>query len=118
MAMEAYSRGARVEVVEKNAKAYRKIVSQFDAYRDDVMIFHQDIQQVLKLRTWDIIFMDPPYSFDPIPWLERAASQVEVSLVFEHKSKIVLPVRVSNLQQRKSKRYGDTMITLYDKVVD
>jgi len=113
MGFEAYSRGAMVTICENRKSAYRGINRTINNEALDIDIFFGSVTQVLD-RTWDLIFMDPPYHFEPSYWLEKAASKVQETLIFEHSSKTEMPARVHELYKSKSKRYGDSMLTFYE----
>ena len=67
---------------------------------------------------YDLVFADPPYDQDP--WtrlmgrLERGQllSQQAV-LVLEHHRRLELAQRYGKLARTRSRRHGDTMISLY-----
>ena len=77
-----------------------------------VNLYLGSVTQILD-RKWDFIFMDPPYHFEPLFWLEKASSKVQKILIFEHSCKTNMPSRVHELYKSKSKRYGDSMLTFY-----
>jgi len=113
MGIEAYSRGALVTICENRKSAVRGIKRTIKEQGLDISIVCGSVAQVLD-RKWDLVFMDPPYHFAPSFWLEQAASKVQETLIFEHSAKTKMPLRVHELYQIKSKRYGDSMLTFYE----
>ena len=77
--------------------------------------FQRYVQKMLK-QEWDVIFMDPPYAFDPTPWIQKAQASVLDILIVEHDSKTLTPDQVGRLHKTKSKRYGDCSLSFYSPV--
>lgn len=72
-------------------------------------------------KKFDIIFLDPPYgSEEMVPMLELLGKGEVLDagsvVVAEHSSKTELPEAVGMLSRRKSYRYGDTSLTVMEKV--
>ncbi len=118
LSFEAVSRGAMVTTVERQrtaAKAIRANASQLGV-KIDLRI--GDVRAVLASGTWDVVLMDPPYADDPVEWVAEATSAVEQLLVIEHRSAHGMPTQVGGLQLERSKRYGDSALTIYRRRAD
>ena len=113
MGIEAYSRGAFVTICENRKTAFHGIKKTINDENLGIQVHYGSVATILD-QGWDIIFMDPPYRVAPQPWLERAAEYVQKVLVFEHCSKTIMPDRVANIRKRKSKKYGDSMLSFYE----
>jgi 16S rRNA (guanine(966)-N(2))-methyltransferase RsmD len=71
---------------------------------------------------YDIYFLDPPYQSEEIEKVlpvigEEELLKTDGIVVVEHFFKKRLPERVGSLELCKCYRYGDTMLTLYRKVL-
>jgi 16S rRNA (guanine(966)-N(2))-methyltransferase RsmD len=69
---------------------------------------------------FDIVFLDPPYRTGELarvlPALGRGAVLSEGALVLaEHESKAALPDEAGVLRKKKTYKYGDTSLTLYER---
>ena len=117
MGFEAYSRGADVTICEKRKGAFlaiKKIVGK-EGWPISVVLGSTD---KLLNQEWDIIFMDPPYDFDPEPWIKKAQGSVLDTLIVEHSSRTDTPQQVGRLRKTKVKRYGDCALSFYSPVED
>ncbi len=126
MGIEALSRGADLSVfIEKNIVCVKIIYENLKITGLDqrAVLLKTDIFRGLaKLsrenKSFDFIFLDPPYFKSLyIPVLE-AISEGEFLkrdgfLIVEHSKQILMPEKVFSLEQGKIKKYGDTMITYY-----
>ncbi len=118
LSFEAFSRGATVTTVERQrgaAKAIRANASELGAQID---LRIGDVRSVLASGTWEVVLMDPPYADDPVEWVAEATPAVERLLVIEHRSAHGMPQRVGGLQLDRSKRYGDSSLTIYRRGSD
>jgi len=121
LGFEAASRGARpVLIVEREgarARRIREMALTLGLTREQVEVRHADAATVLGATgTWDLVLLDPPYAEDPAPWIARAARVTLRVLVVEHKSARALPEAPEGLALDRSRRYGDTSLTLYRPV--
>lgn len=82
---------------------------------------HKFLERALeKSRTFDIIFLDPPYHSDEIenvlPVIEQGIIVNDKGIVIvEHFFKKTVPDTLNTLKVCRSYRYGDTMLTIYKK---
>lgn len=70
--------------------------------------------------SYDVILMDPPYSYDKLePLLEEigesALSHSGSVVAVEHSHRQDLPLEVDGLRLIKQRRYGETMVTVYQQ---
>ena len=114
MGIEAYSRGADVTICEKRRGSFLAIKKIVDREDWPVTLVCGSVDKVLKQK-WDIIFMDPPYDFDPAPWIKKAQGSVLDILIVEHASRTIVPDQVGILRKTKSKRYGDCSLSFYSR---
>ena len=138
MGIEALSRGAKhvtflerdprcIEFIERNLHTC-DLLTQSDAryhlLRRDVM---KGITYLCKRSTvFEIIYFDPPYGIDLaggsqlyttcLPRLaESSLLCVDGILLVEHAKRCVLPDAVGNLRRSRQARYGDTVVSFYEK---
>ncbi len=113
LTFEAWSRGATVTTVERNraaARAIQQAASELDVPLD---LRIEDVRNVVKSGTWNVVIMDPPYAEDPAEWLEvgvRAAGEI---LAVEHRSGESLPNVVADFGLDRSRRYGDSTLSIF-----
>jgi 16S rRNA (guanine(966)-N(2))-methyltransferase RsmD len=124
---EAYSRGvAELVLVESGRgpiEAIRKNIEALGAA--NCRLYPVPAQEAITLlhkegRSFDIIFLDPPYHGD---WLKKTLQSLSAYdilapyglLVIQHSRKDELPEEVCRLNLIKESRYGDTLLTIYRK---
>lgn len=126
MGFEALSRGAsKVVFVEKNSKVIRLLKENIDLFDKNVDLLPMDsLIAVKKLngQKFDIIFVDPPYraglEFDICSGiLENELLSEDGLLIVEHLSGLNINEILSELPliSIKTKKYGDTTISIYEK---
>lgn len=114
--LEAASRGYRVTLVEKDARAVRALETNARALDLRVRIVKGDAGALLKrLGQFDVVFSDPPYEAD-IPKLtgQILASGVLAPgglLVCQHPDRLNLPGHAGFT--REEREYGSNTLTLY-----
>lgn len=126
---EALSRGAvKTTFVEKDEIMVREIIRNAEAlgFGDKVEVVRSEAYKFLddapKNEMFDIFFVDPPYGSEEIERVLPLIAEKELLaengiVVVEHFFKKKLPEAAGNIKTHKSYRYGDTMLTLYRKVV-
>ncbi|MGY4689714.1 16S rRNA (guanine(966)-N(2))-methyltransferase RsmD [Salibacterium sp. K-3] len=126
LGIEALSRGVeQADFVDKHPQAVRVIKQNLHTtgVEEDTNVYRNDAGRALtvlqkKGRSFDYIFMDPPYADDPIPVLLETISDGLLlhengTVVCEHHASAVLPVRAGRLEHKTVRKYGDTSITIY-----
>ena len=138
MGIEALSRGAKhvtflerdprcIEIIERNLDTCGLLTesqAQYYLLRRDVV---KGIAHLCK-RTivFEIIYFDPPYGVDLVkgsqlyttclPLLaESPLLCVDGNLLVEHAKQCVMPDAVGNLRRSRQARYGDTIVSFYQK---
>jgi 16S rRNA (guanine966-N2)-methyltransferase len=73
LSLEALSRGAAVAVaVDRNptlARAVETVAASFGAVGLEAHVADAEAFLSRELRTFDVVFLDPPFGSDPWPWL-------------------------------------------------
>ncbi len=129
--MEAMSRGAQtVYFVEADGKRVATLRETLEGCgcQAKARIVHQKAQDFVRRptgddRVWDVVFLDPPYHSEEyeaiLPLLAECPQVGEDTLVMaEHATKLPLPERVRGLSVRKTYKYGDTMLTVYERTAE
>jgi 16S rRNA (guanine966-N2)-methyltransferase len=118
LTFEAVSRGASVTTVERNRAVARQIETAAVQLGVKLDLRVDDARNVLSSGTWDVVILDPPYDDDPVEWVAAAAASVDDTLVMEHRSGAELPPAVGSLTMVRSRKYGESVITLYRRGED
>lgn len=130
LGIEALSRGARSAVfmdkspdscaVIKDNLAHTKLADLADVYCVDYV---NGIERLSKDdRKFDLIFIDPPYNKNFIQEALKLMSRNDIMkdnsiIITEHSASDHLPDGCGRLKAVDSRKYGDTMITIY-KIID
>lgn len=122
--IEALSRGAgHVVFVEDNPariSIIKDLLEKFGFIGRASVVKAQAVSFLRKSTgSFDIIFLDPPYATDELalslPIIDESMLvRKEGIVIAEHSSKKALTCPLKNLMLRKSYRYGDTALTLYE----
>ena len=113
LTFESLSRGAKVTTVERNRSAAREIRAAADVLGVSLDLRVDDVRNVLSAGEWDVVLMDPPYADDPVDWVSTGVCAAREMLVIEHRSGAVLPGSVGSFEQDRSRRHGDSVLTIY-----
>lgn len=132
LGLESLSRGAhRVTFVENHvvsARILRENVARC-SYDERCVVVTQDVETFLASSpsfdaptAFDIVFADPPYhTTDLARLLERLSQSGKIAsqgiVILEHFFKHPVPTRAGILTQTRQSRYGDTMLTFYQRSV-
>lgn len=114
--LEAASRGYRVTLIEKDARAVGALEANARALGLKVTVRRGDaLGQLAQLGGADIVFSDPPYEAD-IPATARAvlgsgAVKHGGVLICQHPTQVELPEALG--YGREVRRYGSNVLTLY-----
>ena len=130
LGLEFLSRGAsQVVFVENNlasARILRDNVTRC-GYEEQCVVATQDVETFLasspsfdEPSAFDIIFADPPYyTTDLVRLLERLSLSGKIAsqgmVILEHFFKHPVPTQAGILTQTRQSRYGDTMLTFYQR---
>ncbi|MBM3325287.1 MAG: 16S rRNA (guanine(966)-N(2))-methyltransferase RsmD [Calditrichaeota bacterium] len=123
----ALKRGAKLAVfadsTRESERRINKALAQF-RLEERAIVFREDVFHFLSRvskdgRTYDIIFADPPYDLYTMKKVMEAILDAAVLesggiLVFEH-SKREAPPQFEGLTLRRSRVFGDTTISIFDR---
>ena len=131
MALEATSRGARVIAAEPDRRRYellKKLVCEWRV--DGLELINTKAQAVIERlheqqrHDFDGIFIDPPYDAmaagEPLSTalLQRVAEAdlcADNGLVaVQHSKRLELPESSGRLRQQRQRRFGDSLLSLYE----
>ena len=119
MGIEALSRGAQSCVFCDNSSAAAKVIKQnltHTKLADKATLVCADFSQAVRRGTFDIAFVDPPYSMGLIdkvlPPLTERMSDGGV-IICESDAHDVLPDEVGGFKKTVTKKYTRNIITLY-----
>ena len=138
MGIEALSRGAKhvtflerdprcIEIIERNLHTcglLSESQTRYHLLRRDVV---KGIAHLCKRATiFEIIYFDPPYGLDLVegsqlyttclPLLaENSLLCVGGVLLVEHAKQYIVPDAVGSLKRSRQARYGDTVVSFYEK---
>lgn len=121
LGIEAASRGANsVTLVENFRKCHDAIEYNIEKTGlDNIDLLKAEVLSCfMRLKTYDVILMDPPYSKDFIvPTLEKIVEHNVLNetgiVVVEHSKEDKLPSHVGKLNLERQKKYGIAMISIY-----
>jgi 16S rRNA (guanine966-N2)-methyltransferase len=118
LGFEAASRGAAAVAFVDNDRRNVQLIhvnSQILQDQVDIKVVHKEWIRYLRVRhEYDIIFADPPYGkIDTTKLVEKCLTTLLINgrFVLETSSRESVPVG------GRSKRFGDTMITIWTKTV-
>ena len=128
MAIEALSRGANSAVLIDQARASIDVIRkniEKTRLQEETTILKMNFSEALKKlgkegKTFDIIFMDPPYAMAEKFAKEAARLILEGGLlkkdglfIVESDSKTLIDENVTNMTLLKSCKYGSTLVTFF-----
>ena len=126
VALEAVSRGASAAVISdqsRDAVAVMKKNVAALACQDQVTVLQMKDQMALdrlekEQRTFDLVFLDPPYKMDMTDVLTRIAAGPLLrpggKAVLEHAASNQVP-EIHGLRLLSTRKYRDTCLTFYEK---
>ena len=133
LGLESLSRGAGQVVFVDNDVASTRILRENVTrcgYHNQCLVVSQDVETFLasppssgQPPTFDLIFVDPPYhTTDLARLLERLSLSEKVAdqgtIILEHFFKHAVPNRTGDLVRTRQSRYGDTMLTFYQRAAE
>ncbi|MFO7985227.1 MAG: 16S rRNA (guanine(966)-N(2))-methyltransferase RsmD [Desulfatiglandaceae bacterium] len=127
LGLEALSRGAEFAAfIDHTQEAIELINKNLTrcGYRHSAEILKRDLKQgipqgqSISSKRFDLVFLDPPYKCDGIPFVLKHPSIAEilapgVRVVAETAREAVLPEHLPGLRCIDIRSYGDTRITIY-----
>lgn len=129
LSIEALSRGALDAVlVEADKKCYTVISDNLKRTRlsDKARILQSDAASALRQlqkegKTFDLVFMDPPYQKGWVPIIlkqlvESRVLNPEALVIAEHEDTDAVPEQEGPLQRINAKKYGRTTLSIYREV--
>lgn len=128
LGIEALRRGAKgCDFVEHNPRLCSSLKAALEAsnLREGSRVLCMKVGRALQLLEgpYDLVFMDPPYDMPGVDAVvERLSTGGLVAVgglvVVEHAKRVSLQDSYGELKQWRSRRYGDTMITIYARGED
>ena len=130
LGLESLSRGAHQVVFVENHVASARILRENVTrcgHDERCVVITQDAETFLTAPpsfgeppAFDIVFADPPYhTTDLTRLLERLSLSEKIAsqgmIILEHFFKHPVPGRIGALTQTRQSRYGDTMLTFYQR---
>ena len=114
MALEAWSRGARVTVVERNRSALSALRERIRALDAAIEVRAGDVLS-LELPSFDLVFADPPYAVEPEPVLRGLAGRVGSRLTLETDRRTSVPGTVAGLRRVRTRDFGGSTLHLFER---
>lgn len=128
MGIEAISRGANISYFIDNHRESIQIINKnikdvgFDSKSEVLSMDVREGLKFLSLRNmqFDVIFMDPPYQIDIINKIINDIFNYNLLttkgiIVAEHDKKVILDEFIGDYHIRKSRAYGKTSLTIYER---
>lgn len=114
VALEAWSRGATVTVVERSPRVARSLRSRATEVSATLDVRIGDVLQLASgLGGFDGVFADPPYADDPAPVLDTLGPLAREWLVYEGRWPQALPETAGELVLDRSRGYGERGLWVY-----
>jgi 16S rRNA (guanine(966)-N(2))-methyltransferase RsmD len=115
MAAECASRGATVVAIERNPRTAAALVRSLALLDAGVDVRVGDAARVAPaLPTGaQLVYIDPPFREDPLPWIQLGAALLPERLVLEHPPTYAPPGSCGALQLDRRRVYGGSAIALY-----
>ncbi len=131
LGFEALSRGAAfVAFIESDTEAVLAIRENLELFseelsRENYQVLHLDVERGIKSlaeskQPFDLVMLDPPYRSDEAKKALNAVVEYAILapagiVVVEHHQRTVLPMSIGPVQQLKQHRYGDTVLSFYQR---
>ena len=114
VALEAWSRGATVTIVERDSKTLETIRANAAALGAAIEIRAGDTREIARILTpFDGVFADPPYDMAAEETVEILSPVAREWLVLESAATVEAPAPRAGLSLDRRRRYGGTMLTVY-----
>ncbi len=125
--IEALSRNAKkVVFVDFDNRALRILKNNLGKIKgnENFEVFHKDAFSAVDIlsslsKTFDIIFLDPPYGMnDTLGLIENIFDREIIAkygkIIVEHDKRNEMPEKIRGLLRLKQKKYGNTVLTIYE----
>ncbi|SDH90477.1 16S rRNA (guanine(966)-N(2))-methyltransferase RsmD [Alteribacillus bidgolensis] len=104
-----------VKVIKANVKA-ANLLESCEIYRNDAKRALAALEK--RKKTFDLIFMDPPYDQQELAKMLQAIYDKELltpsgKIICEHRSSVKLPDTISLITKQTEDLYGDTGVSIY-----
>lgn len=126
LGIEALSRGAlKAHFVENNHKQFIALNKNLENFSlaNETKVFPVSVEKALDTftETYDVVFLDPPYDYPGVDNLvvKIIKSKILVengTIILEHSRRVSAPKELPDVRLVKEKTYGDTQISIYEKV--
>jgi 16S rRNA (guanine966-N2)-methyltransferase len=129
LGIEALSRGADHAIfIDVEKKSIDTVLHNLEVsgFREKAEVYRNDAGRALKLLAkrglqFDLVFLDPPYKMKVIQQLitameDQALLRPSVLIIVEHDVDDVLAETVGSLELKRRAHYGDTAITIYERI--
>ena len=127
IALEAYSRGARVTACEPNGRRYRMLRELLQTWGVDerLQLSNQKAQMLISQGggSYDGVYVDPPYeaALGGRPLSLALAEQLALSgmidsggmMFVQHPGGLHLPDSLDSLRLERRRRFGDSAVSVY-----
>jgi 16S rRNA (guanine(966)-N(2))-methyltransferase RsmD len=111
VALEAWSRGARVTAVERNRRTAAELRRHVVALDADVDVVVADVlKRGAGLGLFDVVYVDPPFALDPEPILLALEAGVRGRALLEASEHTVVPDRIGRLVRERTRAFGSVCI--------
>jgi 16S rRNA (guanine966-N2)-methyltransferase len=115
LGLEAWSRGARVTIAERDVAVAQLIRKNVAAMSADIDVVTGDVLRAVEgLGPFQLAFVDPPYRMDAGPILRVLARAPIDRIVLEHDA-ATEPPDPEGLERTRTRVYGGTGLTVYDR---
>lgn len=129
LGLEALSRGAHGAVLVDSGREAQTLCARNAAllgFGASARVLGLPVERALRVleregARFELVFADPPYAARAGGWFLGAIDASELivpggRIVLEHGRDEQLPPRVGALVQRLDRRYGDTLVAVYERV--
>lgn len=126
--IEALSRGAAEVVfvdIDRNAlRVLRQNLGRVPLDKETYEVFHNSAEQAVdhlaaRGKSFDIIFLDAPYAMETVGFLIQKIITEKIitkygKIIVEHDKRTELPERVKAFRRTAGKKYGNTVLSIYE----
>jgi 16S rRNA (guanine966-N2)-methyltransferase len=114
IALEAWSRGAQVTVVEQDRGALAALRANVHAFGAEIDLLAGDVHHLsVSLGTFDGVYADPPYAADLSAVIATLAPLARSWLVLESAAEVAAPAPRDGLTVDRRRAYGIAALTVY-----